>query len=79
MESNTEPTESTNLGESVPEFTSNGDFVKIASADEIKTGNRKRICVDKRDVTVFCSKPNQMFAIDSVCYRNKIQFPHSQV
>lgn len=63
MESNPVPVET------VPEFVSNGEFVKVAEIGEIRTGERKRIAVDKRDITVFCAKPNQIFAIDSVCYR----------
>ncbi len=48
------------------------EFVKVATLDELKVdGARKRLPVKDRDVTVIrCG--DDIFAIDSVCYRKWI-------
>ena len=55
------------------ELTSNDrDFVRVCSVIELPRGNRKRLGIDKRDITLFHSHKGTITAIDSVCYRTDL-------
>ncbi len=47
----------------------NGEFIKICSIHDLLPGGRKRLPVDRRDITLFRLRNGEIFAIDSVCYR----------